>query len=265
MNCDALSLSGERTVIANRILLLLQTLNESTQEYDTTLEDIYSLFILASSLLQSLDSSSTAPISSTAVATWVSLQLAAYRRTDGDIEMPEVNGLLTYLNNYRLLTNNVFTSIQTQTLQYDESGPTDLKTRIQGLDARLTADEGEMHDIAQAIAGMNFTQDESTLSTFVATHMRDYLTDTAFKQSKFHEIFVTSNEWSATWGTPNYIVKTQDNTHTTGYSTDWFWAMGAGADITMRYVYKRKHWDPTGLPWVPFVDPWPAGDHFELF
>ena len=93
MNCDALSLSGERTVVANRIYLLLQTLNESTQAYDSTLEDIYELFILTSSLLQTLDASSQAAVSAQAVAAWVTQQLASYRLTATLIEIPEVNGL----------------------------------------------------------------------------------------------------------------------------------------------------------------------------
>lgn len=266
MNCEALSLSGERAIIASSIQLLLQTWNDSQQAYDTTLEDIYQLFILSSSLLQTLDASSASPVSAVAVATYLVAQLAAYRRTDVLLEMPEVNGLLAYIAQYRTLSNEVFGSLVCQSLQYGENGVfVDLAGRLAAIDSRNLSDENEMHSIAEVVGGFNFMQDEASLNTFVATHVRDYLVDTGFKQSKFHQIFVSANEHACVWGTPNYfLVKTQDNTRSTGYQPDWYWAMPAGKDIQMRYVYKRKHWDPTGLLYIPFIMPWPAGDHYPL-
>ena len=32
----------------------------------------------------------------------------------------------------------------------------------------------------------------------------------------------------------------------------------------MRYRFARRLWDPTHLPWVPFVSPWPSGDHYKM-
>ena len=99
MNCDSLSLSGERNVFASAIFLILQTLSPTTGQYDTTLENIYDIFLQAANLLQTLDENSQHPVSASAVATWVAQQLLSYRRIDVLIQMSEVDNLLTYLNN----------------------------------------------------------------------------------------------------------------------------------------------------------------------
>ena len=264
MDCDALSLTGEKRVIATSIHLLKQTLND-TGQYDTTLENIYNLFLQVENLLQNFDASSEHPATAAAIATYLSIQLANYRRTDVLIEMDEINNLFNYLNNYRLITNQAFTAIQTNSLQYSENGiSTDMSTRIQGLDSRVTIDEQELHVLAAGMAGSDIMQSEQSLTQWIGTHARDQLLDSAFKASKFHEIFVSANEHSSTWNLPNYfLTNTQENNHSTSYSPSWYWALPAGL-CTMRFVFKRRLWDPTHLPWVPFVDPWPAGDHYKI-
>ena len=89
MNCEALSLSGERVGIFSKLYLLLQTLNESTQEYDTSLEDVYGLFILASNLLQAFDEGSSNPAGCVAITAYITAQLAGYRRVVDLIPMAD--------------------------------------------------------------------------------------------------------------------------------------------------------------------------------
>ena len=99
MNCDSLSLSGERNVFATAIFLILQTLSPTTGQYDTSLENVYDIFLQAANLLQILDKNSQHPVSASAVATWVTQQLQNYRRIDVLIQMSEVDGLLIFFNN----------------------------------------------------------------------------------------------------------------------------------------------------------------------
>ena len=154
MDCDASSLTGQKRVIATSIHLLKQTLND-TGQYDTTLENIYNLFLQVENLLQNFDASSEHPATAAAIATYLSIQLANYRRTDVLIEMDEINNLFNYLNNYRLITNQAFTAIQTNSLQYSENGINhDLATRILALEDRIQADEINMGTHPLSLAGL---------------------------------------------------------------------------------------------------------------
>ncbi len=91
---DALSVSGERLVVASNTLLILQTCDESTQTYATTLEDIFTILLLVSALQSAVDPASNDPVSSAAVHVFVTGLLLEYRRNDVLLEMAEVNGLL---------------------------------------------------------------------------------------------------------------------------------------------------------------------------
>ena len=108
MNCDALSLTGERNVIATSIHLLRQVMNDNTGLFDTTLEDIDVIFLQTINLLATFDETSTHPASAAAIATWIATMLNNYRRSDVLIQMSEIDNLLLFLNNYRLLTNQFF-------------------------------------------------------------------------------------------------------------------------------------------------------------
>ena len=116
MNCDTLSLSGERNVFATAIFLLLQTQNPTSGEWNTSLENIYDIFLERTNLETTLTESSSNPVTAAAIATWVNEQLLAYRRLDTLIPMDQVANLFTYLTNYRLTTNQIFTDIVTNTL-----------------------------------------------------------------------------------------------------------------------------------------------------
>ena len=141
----------------------------------------------------------------------------------------------------------------------------DLKTRIDGLDTRLTHDESELHVLAQSLAGSDVLASESSLSSWLTTHARDMILDTAFKSSKFHKIKVTAAEWVSDWCLPNYfLVHPEGGSRSTGRAFDWYWSLGAGKDLTMRSVFARKFLDPTHLPWVPGVMPWGSGDHYRI-
>ena len=102
---DALSVSGERLVVASKILLVLQECNENTQAYATTIEDIFTIFLLVSALQSAVDPASTDPVTGAAVHAFVTALLLQYRRTGVRLEMPEVNGLLEFLNQCRLRTD----------------------------------------------------------------------------------------------------------------------------------------------------------------
>ena len=64
MNCDALSLSGERLGIFSKILLILQSFNDSTQTYETSQEDIYNIFLQQASLESTVTQGSLNPVTS---------------------------------------------------------------------------------------------------------------------------------------------------------------------------------------------------------
>ena len=266
MNCESLSLTGEKSIIASSIHLLRQAINDETGTLETFLEDIDSIFIQTKNLLATFDENSSHPVSASAIATWLGLVLLDFRRNDVLIQMSEVDNLLTFLNNYRLLTNQNFTTIETESLQYSEGGTNhDLATRIAGLDGRLSADENELHVLAAGLAGSDIMSSEQSLTSWLSTHARDLLIDSAFKASKFHEVFVSANEHACIWGLPNYfLTNTQENNHSTSYSPSWYWALPSGKDVTMRYKFARRLWDPTGLPYVPLVMPWPSGDHYKM-
>ncbi len=244
MNCDSLSLSGERNVFASSIYLLLQTLSPSTGEYDTSLTNIYDIFLKVSDLLTTLDENSSHPVSSQAIASWVTTQLMNYRRTDVLLSMSEVEFLIPYFNNYRLLVNQTFTAIQTDTLSYDSG--TDLKSRIEGIDSRLTNDESQLHSMASVLAGTDFMQSESSLQTWLATHVKDWVLDTALKQSKFHQIYESANLWSSNWMCPNdYIVSL--TSHSKDYRPDDVFVGHSTRAIRNRFVYTRFTFHPSGL------------------
>ena len=161
MNCDALSITGERLVVASKILLLLQTFDETSQTYATSQSDIFSIFLLISAVKSIVDSTSTDPVSSASIYTFITSMILDFRRNDVLIPMVDIENLLTFLNNYRLVSDEVFVNLQTDTLTFDNG--TDLKTTITGLDTRLTADEAELHAMAQAMDGTDFMQSESSM------------------------------------------------------------------------------------------------------
>jgi hypothetical protein len=120
-----------------------------------------------------------------------------------------------------------------------------LATRITGLDTRLTADESELHTLAQAFAG-NALQTESSLTAWLAIHVKDYVLDTALKQSKFQQIFEASNEWSSNWCMPiDYIVSL--TSHSRGYRPDDIFVGHSTRAIRNRFVYSRFTFHPSGL------------------
>ena len=220
---DALSLSGEKRGLFSELFLILQTWSDETQSYETSLQNVYDLFIKQSDLKQVLEASSLYPASGLAISNYLSSQLLLYRPRSELIPMDQIESLLTYLSQFRTIANQVFGDLVCQTLSYAENGAQqDIAQRLASMDSRALSDENEMHSIAEVMGGFNFMHDESSLNTFVATHVRDYLVDTGFKQSKFHQIFVSANEHACVWGTPNYfLVKTQDNVRSTGYQPDW--------------------------------------------
>ena len=61
MNCDALSVSGERLGIFSQILVILQTWSDATQTYSTSQEDIYNIFLQQSRLESTVTAASTNP------------------------------------------------------------------------------------------------------------------------------------------------------------------------------------------------------------
>ena len=119
---QALSLSGEKRGVFSELFLILQTWSDETQSYETSLENVYDLFIKKSNLKQVLDASSPHPVSGLAVATYLSSQLLLYRPRSELIPMDQIDNLLTYLAQFRTIANQVFGDIICQTLSYAEAG-----------------------------------------------------------------------------------------------------------------------------------------------
>ena len=259
MNQDALSLTGLRLGIFSQILLVLQTFDESSQTYDTRQEDIYNIFLEASRLEAQVTESSANPVTSAAVFAHVAALLSQYRRIDVDIPMAEVSGLLAHLQStYRPLSNVQFPNIvAATTISYD--GGTDLKTKIDGLDTRLTKDEGKLHSMAVALAGTEFMQSETVTQSWLQTHVRDYVLDSVLKSSKLHQVFETANEWTISWGMMNHYLVSLTSTDR-GFLPDQTWAGYSTREICNRFVYKRFRFQPSGL-WTP-LNPVPSGDFF---
>ena len=113
MNIEALSSTGEKEVLATAIYLIKQTLNDNSGTFETSLKNIYELFLHSDDLLQTFEATSQFPASAVAIAAFIANELAAYRLTTIPIEISELNNLLAFLNNYRLLTNQNFTALQT--------------------------------------------------------------------------------------------------------------------------------------------------------
>ena len=117
--------------------------------YDTSLENIFDLFLQVSDLLHTFDADSDFPASASAIASFVIQELNNYRRNDVLVELSEINQFFEYLTNYRLMSNETFNNLSTQTLSYQENNQTiDLATRIQLLDQRLTSDEQNMAQLS---------------------------------------------------------------------------------------------------------------------
>ena len=96
MNCEALSLTGERNIIATAIHLLRQNSNDNTGEFETVLQNIDDVFLQTKHLLQVFDISSSHPGSAASIAAYVINLLLEYRRTDVLIQMDEVSNLFTF-------------------------------------------------------------------------------------------------------------------------------------------------------------------------
>ena len=163
MNCEALSLTGEKEVLATAIYIIKQSLDTDSGTFVTTLRNVYELFLQTSDLLQQFEETSQFPASAAAISAYVSNELLAYRLISVPIQMSEVSNLIDFLGNYRLLTNQTFTTLTTDTLQYKEDGVNhDLSTRILQLKERITADEINMGKVATALTEESFLQSETS-------------------------------------------------------------------------------------------------------
>ena len=96
MNGDALSISGEKAIIATSIHLLRQNINDNTGTFDTTLEDIDAIYLQTKNLLATFDETSNHPASASAIGAWIATVLLNYRRKDVLIQMSEVDNLLIF-------------------------------------------------------------------------------------------------------------------------------------------------------------------------
>ena len=110
MNCDALSISGEKAIIATSIHLLRQIINDNTGTFDTTLENIDAIYLHTKSLLATFDETSNQPVSASAIATWIAAILNNYRRSDVLIQMSEVDNLLVFFKQLQIAYESEFLS-----------------------------------------------------------------------------------------------------------------------------------------------------------
>ena len=131
---ETLSLSGERKILANSIHLIRQTLNENTGLYEFSLDNIDDIYLQVKNLLSVFNGNSAHPVSCNAIANHLETLLQDYRRNDVLLEMNEVNNLIEFFNNYRLISNQTFTDLSCDTLNYKQNNvATDLATKINQL------------------------------------------------------------------------------------------------------------------------------------
>ena len=115
---DALSLSGEKRGLFSELFLILQTWSDETQSYETSLQNVYDLFIKQSDLKQVLEASDPNPVSGLGIATYLSSHPLLYRPRSELIPMDQIESLLTYLSQFRTIANQVFGDLVCQTLSY---------------------------------------------------------------------------------------------------------------------------------------------------
>ena len=122
-----------------------------------------------------------------------------------------------------------------------------------------------MGKIAPALTGENFLQTENTYTSWITTHVRDKLLDTAWRSGAMGKNLQTGNEWTCTWGLTNYfITQVRENTRTKDWpEPDQFWALPCASDIYQRFVHRRYTFTPPGI-YVPLVTPWPSGDNVNI-
>ena len=88
MDC-ALSLTGERRIIASAIFLVRQFINDSG-DLTTILENIDDIYLQIRNVLSAFDDTSDQVVSASAIAGYVTTLLEDYRRKDVDILMAEI-------------------------------------------------------------------------------------------------------------------------------------------------------------------------------
>ena len=129
------SLSGEIRGVFSELLLRLDTVTPAGVQSQLT--DILALFVLVTAVQKAvLDASSDDPSSQKVVADYVGNQLALYRPLATPIPFQDVSGLVGYLANYRLISNEFY-----DTVMYLDAPGTylDLKQKIDSLQPRKTA------------------------------------------------------------------------------------------------------------------------------
>ena len=168
MNCDALSLTGEREVLATAIYLIKQTIDTDTGVFATTLRNIYTLFLQADDLLQEFEATSQSPASAAAIATYVANELQGYRLKNVDIPMDQVENLFKHLQNYRLKSNQTFTALICDTLSFLLNGSrTDLASEVTTLGNQITVLEAKLKGFQVAQTGSEVAETETTLQTYI--------------------------------------------------------------------------------------------------
>ena len=258
---DALSLTGERRGVFSILFLIRDKLNDNGTT-DTSLENIYDVFLETANLLQVFNPTSEHPASALAIASYITQELLNYRRTDVLIELSEINQFFEYLSNYRLLTNQNFTALQTNTLQFKQNAvDTDLGSKITTIESQIQQLNVDLSRFAIAQTGENVVETEQSWSSYVASHVRDKLVDAIWQGGKNHQNYVSGTEWATTWMTPShYIVHTNESSRVEGFRPDSKWTMATMADMQGRYVYKRKRIDPSVFNF-PGISPVPSGDN----
>ena len=123
------SLSGEIRGVFSELLLRRDTVTAGGVESE--LSNVLALFVLVAAVQKlALDASSDDPPSQKVVADYVGNELALYRHLATPIPFQDVSGLMAFLANYRLLSQNQFES-----LEYRDSPGVylDLKTKIDSI------------------------------------------------------------------------------------------------------------------------------------
>jgi len=234
MSCSHLSLTGEKIGIFSQIWLKIDIIDDSTGLFQSDMKNIFDVFLQKLAVLNSIEESDD-PASPSAIIEYITGLLSLYRRNDIQIPIADIEGLIAFLSNYALNAD------------------------LLAIDSRLTHDEQELHAMATAMSGLDFMQNETTMNTWLSTHVKDWVLDTALRQSKFHQIYETGNLWAISWMVPNHYMVSLTSTDR-GYQPDQIWAGYGSREITNRDVHMRFRFTPSGL-WTP-LNPIPAAKLF---
>ena len=274
---DDITLTGERRGAFSQLFLRRDAYDPDTATVQASLDDIYDVFIELSSVLATVDPTSSQVVSSQAIVAYVLGVAAAYRRLDTPIPMVDVDQLIATLNTFRLkavlipqaevegltatlatkrdLTDETFVNLVTDTLSYDSG--TDLKTRLAAIDSRQGTDESLLSTLSETLVGSNILGESQSWTSWVAQHVMNWGADAAFKQGMLHRVVEHCCDYVRAHYLPMWHWQSSTTT-SMSLQPDTTYVGHATRNIRNRFVYKAHTYVPvaTDMAIMPTGDMW---------